>query len=61
MNRPPPVLLLLLALLALALVAQVVPLYTDWLWFGEVGYTSVFVKTLSLPWPSACSSSSTPT
>ena len=48
MNRPPPVLLLLLALLALALVAQFVPLYTDWLWFGEVGYTSVFVKTLSL-------------
>ena len=48
MNRPPPVLLLLLALLALALVAQLVPLYTDWLWFGEVGYTSVFVKTLSL-------------
>ena len=48
MNRPPPVLLLLLALLALAIVAQIVPLYTDWLWFGEVGYTSVFVKILSL-------------
>ena len=48
MNRPPPVLLLLLVLLALGLVAQIVPLYTDWLWFGEVGYTSVFVKTLSL-------------
>jgi uncharacterized protein len=47
-NRPPPVLLLLLALLVLGLVAQVVPLYTDWLWFGEVGYTDVFVKTLSL-------------
>jgi uncharacterized membrane protein (UPF0182 family) len=47
-NRPPPVLLLLLALLALAIVAQLVPLYTDWLWFGEVGYTSVFVKILSL-------------
>jgi uncharacterized protein len=48
MNRPQPVLLLLLALLAVGLVAQVVPLYTDWLWFGEVGYTDVFVKTLSL-------------
>jgi len=46
-NRPPPVLLLLLVLLVLGLVAQVVPLYTDWLWFGEVGYTDVFVKTLS--------------
>ena len=48
MNRPPPVLLLLLGLLVLGLVAQVVPLYTDWLWFGEVGYRDVFVKTLSL-------------
>jgi len=47
-NRPPPVLLLLLGLLVLGLVAQVVPLYTDWLWFGEVGYRDVFVKTLSL-------------
>jgi uncharacterized membrane protein (UPF0182 family) len=47
-NRPPPVLLLLLAFLALGLVAQLVPLYTDWLWFGEVGYTNVFVTTLSL-------------
>jgi uncharacterized membrane protein (UPF0182 family) len=47
-NRPPPVLLLLLVLLVLGLVAQVVPLYTDWLWFGEVGYTDVFVKTLSI-------------
>src|SRR6266446_4758678 len=48
MNRPQPILILLLALLALSLVAQVVPLYTDWLWFGEVGYADVFVKTLSL-------------
>jgi len=48
MNRPQPVLLLLLLLLVLALIAQVVPLYTDWLWFGEVGYTAVFLKTLSL-------------
>src|SRR3989441_929783 len=48
MNRPQPILLLLRALLVLGLVAQVVPLYTDWLWFGEVGYTDVFVKTLSL-------------
>jgi len=37
MNRPQPILLLLLLLLVLGLLAQVVPLYTDWLWFGEVG------------------------
>src|SRR5256712_6926328 len=48
MNRPQPILVLLLALLALSLVAQIVPLYTDWLWFGEVGYADVFVKPLSL-------------
>ena len=28
--------------------AQGVPLYTDWLWFQEVGYTRVFTTTLSL-------------
>src|SRR5215467_13377476 len=48
MNRPQPILLLLLLLLVLGLLAQVVPLYTDWLWFVEVGYAEVFVKTLSL-------------
>src|SRR5437667_11528471 len=39
---------LILALLALGLVGQLVPLYTDWLWFQEVGYAPVFLKTLSL-------------
>src|SRR5213594_692998 len=48
MNRGQPVVLLLLLFLALGVVAQVVPLYTDWLWFVEVGYSEVFVKTLSL-------------
>jgi uncharacterized protein len=48
MNRPQPVLLLLLLLLVFGVPAQVVPLYTDWLWFHEVGYAEVFVKTLSL-------------
>src|SRR5438093_797731 len=46
MNRPQPILLLLLLLLVLGLLAQVVPLYTDWLWFVEVGYSEVFVKPL---------------
>jgi hypothetical protein len=48
MNRGKPLILLLLVLLALGVVAQVVPLYTDWLWFQEVGYTGVFTKTLAL-------------
>src|SRR5262244_1921488 len=48
MNRPQPILLLLLLLLVLGVLAQIVPLYTDWLWFVEVGYSEVFVKTLSL-------------
>src|SRR5438105_15640383 len=48
MNRGQPVGLLLLAFLALGLIAQVIPLYTDWLWFQEVGYTQVFTTTLSL-------------
>jgi uncharacterized membrane protein (UPF0182 family) len=48
MRRPQPILLLVLVLVALGVLAQVVPLYTDWLWFGEVGYTQVFLKTLAV-------------
>ncbi|HEU5197241.1 MAG TPA: UPF0182 family protein [Methylomirabilota bacterium] len=48
MRRPPPVVLLVVVFLVLGLVAQVVPFYTDLLWFGEVGYASVFWTTLSL-------------
>ena len=48
MNRPQPILLVLLLFLGLGVVAQLIPLYTDWLWFNEVGYSEVFVKTLSL-------------
>ncbi len=48
MRRPPPVVILILVFVALGLVAQFVPLYTDWLWFGEVGYTQVFLSILSL-------------
>src|SRR3989441_779211 len=48
MNRGQPIGLLLLLFLALGLVAQLVPLYTDWLWFQEVGYTAVFNTTLAL-------------
>ncbi len=48
MKRGQPLVLLLLLFVALSVVAQVVPLYTDWLWFQEVGYTGVFTKTLTL-------------
>jgi uncharacterized membrane protein (UPF0182 family) len=45
-SRTAPLLILVLAVLALF--GQAVPLYTDWLWFQEVGYPQVFVTTLSL-------------
>src|SRR5919108_2533840 len=48
MRRPQPLVLLVVAFLVLGAVAQVVPFYTDLLWFQEVGYTSVFWTTLSL-------------
>ncbi|MGH7356160.1 MAG: UPF0182 family protein [Candidatus Rokuibacteriota bacterium] len=48
MRRLPPLLLAAIVLVVVVLVAQLVPLYTDWLWFEEVGYTQVFVTTLSL-------------
>ena len=48
MRRSPPILLLVAVVVALGVVAQVVPFYTDWLWFGEVGYTNVFWTILSL-------------
>src|SRR5258706_3935886 len=48
MGRPRAVLLLVLALFVLGLVGQLVPLYTDWLWFQEVGYAPLFLKILSL-------------
>ena len=31
-----------------AALGQAVPLYTDWLWYGEVGFTQVFTTVLSL-------------
>ena len=48
MSRGRPLVILLLLFLAFGVVAQVIPLYTDWLWFQEVGYTGVFTKTLAL-------------
>jgi hypothetical protein len=48
MRRPPPALILILVFVVLGLVAQLIPLYTDWLWFEEVGYSQVFLSILSL-------------
>jgi uncharacterized membrane protein (UPF0182 family) len=48
MRSPQPLALLVVALVVLAVVLQLVPLYTDWLWFQEVGYPQVFLTTLSL-------------
>ena len=36
-----------LALVILIATAQLIPLYTDWLWFQEVGYSQVFLTMLS--------------
>jgi uncharacterized membrane protein (UPF0182 family) len=47
-QRPRPAVWLLLAFLVLGVVGQAVPLYTDWLWFHEVGYAQVFTTVLTL-------------
>jgi len=39
---------ILVVFIALNLVGQVIPLYTDYLWFQEVQFTSVFTKILGL-------------
>ena len=48
MNRPQPIVILVFAFVALGLVAQLIPLYTDYLWFQELGYSQVFVTTLGM-------------
>jgi len=45
---PPAIFWLAFAVFVFALLAPVVPLYTDWLWFHEVGYAQVFLAILSL-------------
>jgi uncharacterized membrane protein (UPF0182 family) len=47
-RRVRPVLWLLGILVVVGLVGQVVPLYTDWLWFQEVGYSQIFLSILTL-------------
>jgi uncharacterized protein len=45
---PRPAALAALLLLALGVLAQAIPLYSDWLWFHEVGFTPVFTTILSV-------------
>lgn len=46
MNQYIRILIIAVVLAALAVVGVAVTYYTDWLWFTEVGYASVFVKIL---------------
>jgi len=48
-RRPPRLgFWLLIGFIVLVGAGQAVPLYTDWLWYGEVGFTEVFTTVLSL-------------
>ena len=44
---PTKLLLVLIPLLLLITLPNVADLYTDWLWFGETGYQSIFLKSLT--------------
>ncbi|MGH7397896.1 MAG: UPF0182 family protein, partial [Candidatus Rokuibacteriota bacterium] len=46
LRRPRFGLWLLLGFILLSLLGQAVPLYTDWLWFQEMGFTTVFTTRL---------------
>jgi uncharacterized membrane protein (UPF0182 family) len=43
-----PIVLAVIALIAFGVLGQAVPLYTDWLWFQEVGQVQIFTSILSL-------------
>ncbi len=47
MRRPVRTLLVVLALLLFLVLPSFASFYTDWLWFGETGYQSVFARRLS--------------
>ncbi len=44
----PPASLVLVLLVVLFAALEAVPFYTDWLWFEEVGYASVFLRVVTL-------------
>ena len=47
MRRPNFFSLLIIAGVLLLVVPSAVTYYTDWLWFREVGYEGIFVRTLN--------------
>jgi uncharacterized membrane protein (UPF0182 family) len=47
-RRPRPGLWLIALVIVLGVVGQLIPLYTDWLWFQEVGFARVFTTLLTL-------------
>ncbi|MEK7879154.1 MAG: UPF0182 family protein, partial [candidate division NC10 bacterium] len=48
MPRLKPAFWLIVILVVVGLLGQAVPLYTDWLWFQEVGYSQIFLTILTL-------------
>ena len=44
---PTRLIFVLIALLLLIALPSFAEIYTEWLWFGEVGYQSVFLKNLT--------------
>ena len=44
---PARLIFLLLVLLLFMVIPSAVELLTEWFWFGEVGYTGIFVRTLT--------------
>ena len=44
---PARLIFVLIALLVLIVLPAFAQIYTEWLWFGEVGYQSVFLKSLT--------------
>ena len=44
---PTKLIFALLAILLLVTLPSLAEIYTEWLWFGEVGYQSVFIKSLA--------------
>jgi hypothetical protein len=47
-NVPPLIVWLFVAFFVVGLLAPAIPLYTDWLWFQEIGYAQVFLTILFL-------------
>ena len=47
MRSRPGIAIALISLLLFVALPSLANLYTEWLWFGEVGYQSIFLKSLT--------------